>query len=210
MIGYLNGTVLDMDQGVVTLAVAGGSIGYSVRVPENSRSATIAPGNKIELFIYTHVREDALDLFGFFTLEEKKCFLALTSVNGIGPKLGMTLISNLSVSEIIGAIVTGNRELLTAIPGVGKKTVERMILELQEKFKKSDFIPSSAPKMQNSSIKSEVAAILASLGYRTVETDRVIAQALSDNPKDAENVEAIIQSALKLISKKTNRNEVQP
>lgn len=209
MIGYLNGTVLDIDAGSLTLAVAGGSIGYSVRIPENSSSASLAPGKKIELYVYTHVREDALDLYGFFTPEEKKIFLALTSVNGIGPKLGMTLVSNLSVSEIISAIVGSKKEILTAISGVGKKTAERMILELQEKFKKS-FLPemsnTSHSSPQSPGIRNEIASLLGSLGYKSIEIDRVITQVLNDHP-GVDNIESLIQLSLKLISTQNKRME---
>ncbi|MCM0606950.1 MAG: Holliday junction branch migration protein RuvA [Xanthomonadaceae bacterium] len=206
MIGYLNGTVLDIDSGVLTLVVAGGSIGYTVRVPEHAQAASLSPGKKIELHIYTHVREDVLDLYGFFSPEEKRIFLALTSVNGIGPKLGMTLISNLSVSEIISAIVGSKKEVLTAISGVGKKTAERMILELQEKFKKSFVCHITHRESAPSNNKTEITSILISLGYKTAETDRVIEQVLSENP-NIENIEELIQLSLKLISNKNKRME---
>lgn len=208
MIGYLNGTILETSPGRITLLVAQQSIGYSVQLAQSARALSLHPGQKLELFIYTHVREDALDLFGFFDLAEKSLFLSLTSVNGIGPKLGLTLLSYLSGSELTAAIVSGRKETLVAIPGVGKKTAERIILELQDKFKKAGFSGSVAAS--NSSavpyapVQSEAQAVLASLGYKPTDIERVLDQVMKQNP-GLSDVETIIQQSLKLMSRKSTK-----
>ncbi len=134
MIGFLSGQILEQNDGKLLVRVAGNSdsaIGYSVQVPNHS--AYVLPiGQKIELYIHTHVREDALDLFGFMSKTEKDLFLTLLTVNGIGPKAGMGILSNVEIPTLIECIVTEDKDTLTKIPGIGKKTAERVVLELKD------------------------------------------------------------------------------
>jgi len=212
MIGYLNGTVLEAQPGNITLLVANGTIGYSVHVPQNVEALSLHAGQKLELYIYTHVREDVLDLFGFFKPIDKTLFLMLLNVNGVGPKLALSLISNLSATELTQAIAGGQKEKLTAISGVGKKTAERLILELQEKFKKvSGQFPAGASSKASapvSTLKSEALAVLTSLGYKAQDLDSLLDSVLTDDSQ-IQDVEAVIPQVLKRLSKKSKSfNEV--
>ena len=111
-------------------------VGYSVNVPRNSQYELLPNGKVIELFIHTHVREDQLDLYGFATKSEKELFLTLLSVNGIGPKGALSILSGADTSQLVQAIIEGDKALLTKLPGVGKKTAERMVLELSDSLRK--------------------------------------------------------------------------
>jgi Holliday junction DNA helicase RuvA len=132
MIGHLRGTILEKHPNQVILELAG--VGYDVQIPISTFTALPGPGAPAALRIYTHVREDALVLFGFATPEEKALFERLISVSGIGPKLAITVLSGLPTAELVAAIRNGDIERLVRIPGVGKKTAERMVLELKDKL----------------------------------------------------------------------------
>jgi holliday junction DNA helicase RuvA len=142
MLGYLRGQILSTaaeSDGKLIVGVGSpdhGMVGYSVSVPRNSQYELLPTGKVIELFIYTHVREDQLDLYGFGTRSEKELFLTLLGVNGIGPKGGLSILSGSDASLLIQAIVDGDRPFLTKVPGIGKKTAERVVLELAEPLKK--------------------------------------------------------------------------
>ena len=153
MIGFLRGEVLDFTDNRVLLLVGG--VGYQVALPSGAETASLAVGSKLDLHIHTHVREDALDLYGFLTRTEKELFLLLLSVNGIGPKGALAVLSGMSPATLIEAILSGDHGRLQKIPGVGKKTAERLVLELSDVLKKrADLMAhaSSAPvRMERSS-----------------------------------------------------------
>ena len=132
MIGHLRGTVLEKSPNEVIIEVGG--VGYEVAIPISTYTALPQSAAAVTLRIYMHVREDAIVLFGFATLEEKSVFERLISVSGIGPKLALTILSGLATSDLVGAIRTGDVQKLVRIPGVGKKTAERMVLELKDKL----------------------------------------------------------------------------
>jgi Holliday junction DNA helicase RuvA len=132
MIGFLRGTVLEKHPNQVIVEAAG--VGYDVQIPISTYTALPSEGTSVALRIYTHVREDALLLFGFATAEEKTVFEKLISVSGIGPKLAVTVLSGLPTSELITAIRNSDVQRLVRIPGVGKKTAERIVLELKDKL----------------------------------------------------------------------------
>ena len=132
MIAHLRGTLLEKHPNQVIIDVQG--VGYDVIIPVSSFPALPDLGAPVQLRIYTHVREDALTLFGFQTAEEKLLFEKLISVSGIGPKLAITVLSGLATADLINSIRGGQLDRLVKIPGVGKKTAERMILELREKL----------------------------------------------------------------------------
>jgi Holliday junction DNA helicase RuvA len=121
MIGFLSGKILDHTDGKVLVAVgspeSGGMIGYSVLIPESGAHIGLVPGSPVELFIHTHVREDALDLFGFRTAGEKDLFLTLLSVSGIGPKLALNILSGAEPGQLISAILKADKAFLSRIPG---------------------------------------------------------------------------------------------
>jgi Holliday junction DNA helicase RuvA len=132
MLGYLRGTLLEKHPNQIILEAAG--VGYDVQIPISTFTALPDQGATATLRIHTHVREDALLLFGFATAEEKAVFERLISVSGIGPKLAITVLSGLPTPELIAAIRSSDLPRLVRIPGIGKKTAERIVLELKDKL----------------------------------------------------------------------------
>lgn len=132
MIAHLKGTLLEKHPNQVIVETGG--VGYDVTVPISTFSALPDVGAEVRLRVHTHVREDAIALFGFLTREEKTMFERLITVSGIGPKLAVTILSGLPTGDLIGAIRAGQVDMLVRIPGVGKKTAERMVLELRDKL----------------------------------------------------------------------------
>ena len=138
MIAHLSGTLLSKQATSVIVDVSG--VGYEVTIPLSTFYDLEDLGSIVQLRIYTHVREDALQLYGFKTARERELFLKIISVSGIGPKLGITLLSGMSADEMIASIRTNNLARLTLVPGVGKKTAERLIMELREKVDRKSVV----------------------------------------------------------------------
>ncbi len=132
MIAHLRGTLLEKHPNQAV--VEAGGVGYDVAIPVSTYTSLPEAGKEVRLRVHTHVREDAIALFGFWTADEKAMFERLISVSGIGPKLALTVLSGLAVADLAAAIRSGATERLVRIPGVGKKTAERIILELKEKL----------------------------------------------------------------------------
>jgi Holliday junction DNA helicase RuvA len=132
MIAFLRGKLLEKHPNQIIVETGG--VGYDVLIPISTFSALPEAGSEVKLRIHTHVREDALALFGFLTAEEKTIFERLISVSGIGPSLAVKVLSGMSTSDLIPAIRSGHVEQLVRIPGVGKKTAERIVLELKDKL----------------------------------------------------------------------------
>jgi holliday junction DNA helicase RuvA len=166
MIGHLRGTILEKHPNQVIVESAG--VGYDVQIPISTYTALAGPGATAALRIHTHVREDALLLFGFATAEEKTLFERLISVSGIGPKLAITVLSGLPTADLVSAIRGGDVAHLVRIPGVGKKTAERMVLELKDKLASVDLAGKNAalagagPPL--SSVDRDVLSALQNLG----------------------------------------------
>ena len=140
MIGYLRGSVLEHKEGRALIFVGegeGSGVGYTVTLPQSEAYRLLSTeNNKIGFFIYTHVREDALDLYGFRTNMEKELFNTLLTVNGIGPKGAMSILSKVEPQSLIQALLDKNQELLQSVPGIGKKTAERLVVELSDSIRK--------------------------------------------------------------------------
>ncbi len=134
MIGFLRGEVLELTDNRALLLVGG--VGYQVALSQGSELASIAVGSRLDLYVHTHVREDAFDLYGFSTRIEKELFLLLLTVNGIGPKGALAVLSGLPPAVLVDAILAGEHGSLQKIPGVGKKTAERLVLELSDVLKR--------------------------------------------------------------------------
>ncbi len=166
MIGYLTGQLLQKKPNLVVVDVHG--VGYEVQIPLTSFYELPAEGNEVSLKIYTHVREDQISLFGFHTQREKDLFLKLISISGIGPKLGISILSGARVEELAQAIAEANLARLTAIPGIGRKTAERLVLEL-----KSQVTPFLLPEQAHAApeagkvdgLQEDVLSALVNLGY---------------------------------------------
>ena len=139
MLAYLQGTIKERINGEMILLVGGeahGFVGYQVKTPNHPRYEIFMPGEKAEIYLYSHVREDAFDLYGFQNPSEKSLFTTLLSVSGVGPKMALALLSHTDELNLIDMILTEDKTGLTGISGVGKKTAERMVLELKDTIQK--------------------------------------------------------------------------
>ena len=184
MIAFLRGKLLEKHPNQVIVDTGG--VGYDVTIPVSTFSALPDAGVEVSLRIHTHVREDALSLFGFATTEEKALFEKLTSVSGIGPKLAITVLSGLATSGLIDAIRGGHVEQLVRIPGVGKKTAERMVLELKDKLEGigGGTLTSVALKSEPalSDVEQDVLSALVNLGCQRVAAEAAVRKAKSAEP----------------------------
>jgi Holliday junction DNA helicase RuvA len=181
MLGYLAGTLLDFSETTVTVGVGspGSLVGYLVAVPSSFFKLERVQGAALEFHVYTHVREDQLDLYGFETKVEKELFVSLMKCNGVGPKAALSILSGAPVDTIVGAIIDGDTALLTTIPGIGKKIAERLSLELRDDFqRKRDSgglrtIKSDRTEAERSSMGEARAALLA-LGFRPGDVEAAL------------------------------------
>jgi Holliday junction DNA helicase RuvA len=179
MIGQLRGKLLLKKPNMVTVDVQG--VGYEVFIPLTSFYELPGEASEITLKIHTHVREDALTLFGFHSQREKDLFLKLISISGVGPKLAIVILSGASVEELAQAIAEGNLARLTAIPGVGRKTAERLVLELKNQVA-SFLLPGQSEVAQGdgklSALEEDVLSALVNLGYPRAAAEKAVSQVL--------------------------------
>ena len=178
------------------LVVDVGGVGYEVAVPLSTYDRVSETGDKVDLHVYTHVREDALNLYGFFTEVEKEVFLLLLNVSGVGPKIAMGVLSGLSVGDILLSINTGDDARLCSIPGIGKKTAARICLELKDKVRHlvSSTRPVAAPMPSIPAIGEDAVSALMNLGYKRQPADEAVERVLQVRP-DA-SIEELIREAL--------------
>jgi len=197
VIARLSGTVLDLRTDRVVLDVNG--VGYDLAIPLGTFSALPSVGEKAVLHVHTHVREDALLLFGFATREEKYVFERLISVSGIGPKVALTVLSGLPLPDLVRAIATQNARVLATIPGVGKKLAERLGLELKEKLAglgAGALAPFSTGKA--SAVEDAIGA-LENLGYKLAQAEQAVERAVKDVGID--DLNKILEAALKSLAR---------
>jgi len=154
--------------------VEAGGVGYDVVISVPTFSDLPGVGADVSLHIHTHVREDAIALFGFLRPEEKQLFEKLLSVSGIGPKLAITILSGMAAADMVGAIRGNDVAKLTRIPGIGKKTAERMVLELRDKLQDFTTAPAAPPA---SPVEEDVISALVNLGYQRGAAERALAVA---------------------------------
>ena len=200
MIAHLSGTLLSKQATSVIVDVSG--VGYEVSIPLSTFYDLEDTGSKVQLRIYTHVKEDALQLYGFKTARERELFINFISVSGIGPKLGIALLSGMSADELIASIKSNNLARLTLIPGVGKKTAERLILELREKMaalstaQLEEETPQQAAELGSAdNVRSEALSGLMNLGYQRSAAEKAIDSALSDGGDIS--VESVLKRSLR-------------
>jgi Holliday junction DNA helicase RuvA len=185
MIGYLQGTLLRADPERLLLDVHG--VGYEVNVPLSTwYEIEKRRDQPVRLFIHTHLREDGIALFGFWTEREKALFEKLIGVNGIGPRLARVILSGMPPEDLLSAISRGDLGRLATIPGVGKKTAERMVLELREKMRElaaglPEEAAAAAPADQ------DVVSALVNLGYKASLAERAVAEVRREKPDAAFN-----------------------
>ncbi len=200
MIAYLSGRLLSKQPNRIILDVAG--VGYEINIPLSTFYELGDIGKQIELQIHTHVREDALALFGFKSAKEKLMFEHLTSISGIGPRLGITILSGMMVDELIPAIRQSNVARLTSIPGIGKKTAERLVVELRDKLARLE-IPSttaSSPPGAFSQQQDDLISALINLGYPKPLAERAIQKAISQSGND-QSFEVLLRNSLQQLSR---------
>ena len=200
MIAHLNGTILR--KSTQSLIVENNGIGYEVIVPFSTFYVLPKEDEQVNLHIYTHVREDAIILFGFHTPLEKEIFLMLTSVSGIGPKLAINILSGIGPDELLEAMAQGDALRLQAIPGVGKKTAERIALELKEKALKvrgvSKDLPTGMLDDKDEEVYDDVLSALLNLGYPAKSAKQAVEKAITQT-KDV-TLEGLIKEALRSLA----------
>jgi Holliday junction DNA helicase RuvA len=196
MIAHLRGKLLAKHPNQAIVEAAG--VGYDVTISVPTFSDLPAPGSEVALHIHTHVREDALALYGFLRPSEKVLFEKLLTVSGIGPKLAITILSGMAADEMVGAIRGNDVARLTRIPGIGKKTAERMVLELRDKLPQSapTAITAAAPV---SPVQEDVLSALVNLGYQRAAAETALE--LSVKGGKGGSFDELFRSALAALSK---------
>jgi Holliday junction DNA helicase RuvA len=206
MIAHLSGTLLAKHATSVVVEVGG--VGYEVTIPVTTFYDLGEPGAPVKLRIYTHVREDALQLFGFRTERERELFTLLISVSGIGPKSAVAMLSGMSADEIVTAIRTNNYARLTSIPGVGRKTAERLVIELRDKMAALSSpaldeeiaagATAGAPQSEDA-LREDTLAALLQLGFPRPTAEKAVTNALSEGGELS--VETLLRRSLRQLSK---------
>jgi Holliday junction DNA helicase RuvA len=204
MIAYLSGKLLEKEANSVIVDVGG--IGYEVAIPLSTFYELGEIGSEVELRIYTYVREDTLSLFGFKTMREKELFLKLISVSGIGAKSGIGILSGMSADEIINAIRSNNLVRLNSIPGIGKKTAERIVIELRDKINtiaagSAELSPTTeSPTVSGKNdVYDDAVSALTNLGYQRQAAEKALNQAMQEGTEMS--VQKLLRRSLQLLAK---------
>jgi Holliday junction DNA helicase RuvA len=197
MIASLTGVLKFKSPTEILIDVQG--VGYAVSISLSTYEKLGDVGTSISLLTHFHVREDAMQLFGFFSDEERRLFKLLISVSGIGPKIAQSILSGMNVEELKSYLTSGNVIALTAIPGVGKKTAERLILELRDKVGKAiaDGEPISALGMASAMMRAEALQALTSLGYNLQIAEKSIRLVLKETEDSNISLEELVKRALR-------------
>jgi Holliday junction DNA helicase RuvA len=193
MIAHLRGKLISKHPNQAIVEAAG--VGYEVNISIPTFSALPALSSDVALFVHTHVREDALALFGFLRSEEKQLFEKLISVSGIGPKLAITILSGMPAEAMIAAIKGNNIAALTRIPGIGKKTAERMVLELRDKL---EAFGVAAVEVAESPVQEDVISALINLGYQRPLAEKALART---GAATGESFDGLFRKALAALAK---------
>jgi len=194
MIAHLRGRLIAKHPNQAIVEAAG--VGYDVNITVPTFSDLPAPGSEVALHIHTHVREDVLALYGFLRAEEKQLFEKLITVSGIGPKLAITILSGMATSDMVGAIRSNDFARLTKIPGIGRKTAERMCVELRDKL---EAFGMAQPVVSHSAVEEDVISALTNLGFQRAAAERAVQRAVQAAGR--ENFDAIFRAALGTLSK---------
>ena len=206
MIAHLSGTLFSKQATSVIVDVGG--VGYEVTIPLSTFYDLEDTGKPVQLRIYTHVREDTLQLYGFKTIRERELFLKIISVSGIGPKLGITLLSGMSADELIAAIRTNDLARLTLIPGIGRKTAERLVIELREKVaaltsaqleEALTMKAAATGEVRQDDVRADALSALLNLGYQRVSAEKALDNAI------AEGGELTVETVLRRVLRKLAR-----
>jgi len=185
MIGLLRGKLIEKRPNQVLLDVSG--VGYQVQIPLSTFAAMGALHSEATLLIHTHLREDQISLYGFLTARERHCFELLISASGVGPALALKILSGMAIEDLVPAIRKGDLAQLVRIPGVGRKTAERMVVELRDKLAAVD-VPESGKAATRSQLESDVASALVNLGYDERAAERAIEKVRAASGNDFEKM----------------------
>lgn len=194
MITQLAGLLIEKQPTAITLDVNG--VGYEVLIPTSTYEALPAKGIAARLFTHLHVREDALVLFGFATRAERSVFLEMLAVTGVGPKLALAALSAMRPGEIRDHIVTGDAGFLTRIPGIGRKTAERLIVELKDRLLRLDLGGDAGSPRAERGARADALSALEALGFGNAAAEKVL-RAVEKKHPDETSVEALIRLALR-------------
>lgn len=199
MIALLTGTLAQKEIDQIIIDVGG--VGYRLMIPLSTFYALPEEGN-VRLQVFTHVKEDAIHLYGFLTAAEKDMFALLLGVSGVGPRLALAILSNLPPEELRGALWDGDSRRLSSVPGIGKKTAERLILELKEKVRRLGTPPAAAHASgtapSSASVREDALSALLNLGYKESQARKVLE---SMDVTSATSVEDVLKRALKVLIK---------
>ena len=204
MISYKRGELCDIDEKKAIVDVNG--VGYGIYMPQQALSLLPPMGQQVKIHTYLNIREDAMQLFGFLTKEDLNVFRLLIGVNGIGPKAGLNILSCLSPDELRFAVLSGDAKAISATPGIGKKTAEKLILELKDKLNIEDMLEhaahggdsedlASGTDTASNTMQAEAVQALTALGYGSAESLR----AVKKSSPECSSVEDILKEALKFL-----------
>ena len=197
MIAFLKGFIEEKTADAVLLDVQG--VGYKVEVSAQTTEQLANAGSEVKLLVYHHITESDQRLFGFFTKDEKQLFEQLITVKGVGPKLGLTILSGLPAANLIAAITGSDAVALSRVPGIGKKTAERIIVELREKLKSMDSGAGSTASVPKSGVFDEAIQALVALGFKPKESEQAAMKVMNDGENSDSS--AVIRKALSLLNR---------
>lgn len=201
MIAYLKGLLADKNQGFSIIDVGG--VGYEVEISTQTFEQLPAEGTELKLLVYHHITDNDQRLFGFATADEKELFELLITVKGVGPKLGLTILSGLPATKIITALVQSDKDALTDITGIGKKTADRMILELKDKISDLSMDVSVSDGRSTSlpdSLKEEAISALESLGFKKRDAEKAVKAAAKENGS-FDDLQQLVKNSLAMLNK---------
>ena len=204
MISYIRGELCDIEEQKAIVDVNG--VGYGIYMPQQALSLLPPMGQQVKIHTYLNIREDAMQLFGFLTKEDLNVFRLLIGVNGIGPKAGLNILSCLSPDELRFAVLSGDAKAISSTPGIGKKTAEKLILELKDKLNIEDMLEhaahggdsedlASGTDTASNTMQAEAVQALTALGYGSAESLR----AVKKSSPECSSVEDILKEALKFL-----------
>jgi Holliday junction DNA helicase RuvA len=193
MIGSLRGKLIEKRPNQLLVDVNG--VGYQVQIPLSTFAGLGALHAETSLLIHTHVREDQITLYGFVTAREKQCFELLISASGVGPSLALKILSGMSIGELVPAIRKSDLAQLVKIPGVGRKTAERIVVELRDKLVVID-VPETGKPSTRSQLEDDVASALTNLGYDTKSVERAVEKSRGASGNDFEK---LLRSSLQIL-----------
>lgn len=198
MIAHLSGTLLEKH--VQRLVVDVGGVGYDVQVPLSTFYAVGEPGDRVALGVYTRVTEEAIQLYGFHTALERTLFERLIGVNGVGPKLALAVLSGIEPADLVRAVRQGDVARLTRTPGIGRKTAERLVLELKDRLPSGVDVVADAPRRTDGDVvRDDVVSALVNLGYQRQAVEKTVDRVM---PRDeAKTFETLLRGVLREIAR---------